>query len=168
MSGSAERPGLACDGANPLALERQLCFALYAASRAMTRAYQPMLQALDITYPQYLVLLVLWERDGTVAAGDDGAAISVGALGRQLMLDSGTLTPLLKRMEIRGLLDRRRGTEDERVTVVTLTDAGRALRPQALAWVEKQRDSTKLTHRDVKELHAGLWKLLEALGGDLP
>lgn len=102
-------------------LDDQLCFALYAATRAMTRAYRPALEALQITYPQYLVMLVLWEQDD----------LSVSALGERLMLDSGTLTPLLKRLEQRGLLTRRRADEDERRVQVVLTDEGRTLGERA-------------------------------------
>nr|WP_284500766.1 MarR family transcriptional regulator [Microbulbifer sp. GX H0434] len=137
-----------------------MCFALYAASRAMTRAYQPMLRELDITYPQYLVLLVLWEAEQSGAAGDVG----VGALGRQLMLDSGTLTPLLKRMEGSGLLTRRRDSRDERITLVALTEAGRRLRPRARDWVESQLDGSGVSRADVEQLRAGLWRLLEEIG----
>ena len=106
---------------DPLSLDQQLCFALYSASRAMTRAYGPLLEPLGITYPQYLVLLVLWERD----------AASVKELGERLALDSGTLTPLLKRLEQRGLVARARDVDDERVVRVRLTKDGRALRAQA-------------------------------------
>jgi DNA-binding MarR family transcriptional regulator len=102
-------------------LDEQLCFALYAASRAFTRAYAPLLGPLGVTYPQYLVLLVLWD-------GDD---VSVSELGSQLGLDSGTLTPLLKRMEESGLVTRARNREDERVVLVSLTKAGRALEARA-------------------------------------
>ena len=104
-----------------LQLDRQLCFALYAASRSMTQAYQPMLGALGLTYPQYLVLLVLWEQDGA----------SVKQLGERLLLDSGTLTPLLKRLEAAGLLQRRRASDDERRVEVWLSDAGKALEEKA-------------------------------------
>lgn len=102
-------------------LDDQLCFALYAATRAMTRVYRPLLDALELTYPQYLVMLVLWE-------GDD---LSVSALGERLMLDSGTLTPLLKRLEQRGLIARRRDDEDERRVQIILTEPGRALSARA-------------------------------------
>jgi DNA-binding MarR family transcriptional regulator len=108
-------------GDDLLALDQQLCFALYSASRAMTRAYQPLLEPLGITYPQYLVLLVLWEHDG----------VSVKHLGDRLALDSGTLTPLLKRLEQQGLLARRRARDDERVVEIALTREGRALRAKA-------------------------------------
>ena len=99
-------------------LDHQLCFALYSSSLAMTKLYKPVLAPLGLTYPQYLVLLVLWETD----------AIGVGELGERLFLDSGTLTPLLKRMESAGLLARARDAADERRVVVTLSAAGRALR----------------------------------------
>ena len=102
-------------------LDNQLCFALYSTSLAMTRRYQPLLQALGITYPQYLALLVLWERDG----------LSVSELGERLFLDSGTLTPLLKRLESAGLVSRLRAVDDERCVHITLTPAGRALKAQA-------------------------------------
>jgi DNA-binding MarR family transcriptional regulator len=104
-----------------LELDRQLCFALYRASRALIRAYGPLLEPLGLTYPQYLVFLKLWERDG----------IAVNELGGCLALDSGTLTPLLKRLEQRGLVERRRDQDDERVVKIFLTADGRALRAKA-------------------------------------
>ena len=105
-----------------LLLDEQLCFALYAASRRMTAAYRPLLEALDLTYPQYLVMLVLWERDG----------VTVRELGERLQLDSGTLTPLLKRLEQAGLLGRQRRRSDEREVEISLTEAGRELRERAM------------------------------------
>jgi DNA-binding MarR family transcriptional regulator len=104
-----------------LRLDDQLCFPLYAAARAVQQRYRPLLAELGLTYPQYLVMMVLWETDGP----------SVSALGQRLMLDSGTLTPLLKRMEAAGLLERRREQADGRIVTAHLTDAGRALRAQA-------------------------------------
>ena len=104
-----------------LQLDNQLCFALYSTSLAMTRLYKPLLDELGITYPQYLALLVLWERDG----------LTVSELGKRLFLDSGTLTPLLKRLESSGLVTRLRAVEDERRVHITLTPAGRALKEQA-------------------------------------
>lgn len=104
-----------------LRLDRQLCFALYSASNAVTRAYRPWLDKLDLTYLQYLVMMVLWQEEG----------ISVTGLGSQLHLDSGTLTPLLKRLEAKGLIRRGRSEHDERVRVLLLTDQGRALYDQA-------------------------------------
>lgn len=147
-----------CEDSGPLALNRQLCFALYAASRAVTRAYQPMLRDLGITYPQYLVLLVLWERDRS----EEGTSVS--ALGQRLMLDSGTLTPLLKRLEQRGLVSRRRAPWDERVTVVAITGAGRALKPRARAWVERELEDSEATREEVERLRRQLWQLLDKLG----
>ncbi len=106
-----------------LALDRQLCFALYSASLSMTKLYKPLLDPLGLTYPQYLVMLALWERDGE----------TVGQLGARLYLDSGTLTPLLKRLEAQGLLQRQRDAADERRVLLSLTPAGRALRERAEA-----------------------------------
>ena len=106
---------------DPLQLDDQLCFALYNASRALTRAYAPLLEPLGLTYPQYLVLLVLWERDG----------LPVKEVGERLALDSGTLTPLCKRLEQQGLVERRRGEDDERIVRIFLSPEGRALRGKA-------------------------------------
>lgn len=102
-------------------LDEQICFAVYSAAHAFNRAYRPFLAELGLTYPQYLVMLVLWEQDGQ----------SVKAIGDRLMLDSGTLTPLLKRLEGNGLILRRRGRNDERQVLVELTGAGNALREKA-------------------------------------
>ncbi|WP_026553773.1 MarR family winged helix-turn-helix transcriptional regulator [Arthrobacter sp. 35W] len=103
------------------ALKSQVCFALYSASRAATAVYRPMLESLGVTYPQYLVLLLLWERDGA----------SVRELGEALELDSGTMSPLLKRMEAAGLVERRRSAADERRVEIHLTDDGAELRKRA-------------------------------------
>lgn len=132
---------------DPLRLDRQICFPLYAASNLINRLYRPVLSRLGLTYPQYLVMLALWEE----------APRTVGALGDALYLDSGTLTPLLKRMEQAGLITRARDPEDERRVQVSLTPAGRSLRqeaehvPQTLtegfegdpAEVERLRDSVQ-------------------------
>ena len=104
-----------------LLLDNQLCFALYSTSLAMTKFYKPLLATLGLTYPQYLVMLVLWEQD----------ALSVSALGERLYLDSGTLTPLLKRLEAADLVLRTRSAQDERRVDISLTEAGRQLRTQA-------------------------------------
>ena len=104
-----------------LLLDQQLCFALYAASRSVTSLYRPLLDPLGLTYPQYLVMLVLWEQDG----------LTVRELGQRLQLDSGTLTPLLKRLQVAGLVSRQRRKEDEREVDIRLTDTGLALRDQA-------------------------------------
>jgi len=104
-----------------LQLDQQFCFAVYSASRALTRTYAPLLEPLGLTYPQYLVLLALWAEDG----------ISVKELGAQLALDSATLTPLLKRLAARNIVDRRRDATDERVVRIFLTHEGKALRTKA-------------------------------------
>ncbi|WP_243049748.1 MarR family transcriptional regulator [Dyella sp. RRB7] len=106
-----------------LLLDQQLCFALYAASRSFTGLYRPLLEPLGLTYPQYLVMLVLWEQDG----------LTVRELGQRLQLDSGTLTPLLKRLQTAGLISRQRRTEDEREVDIRLTETGLALREPASA-----------------------------------
>ncbi|OWW21519.1 MarR family winged helix-turn-helix transcriptional regulator [Noviherbaspirillum denitrificans] len=106
---------------NPLALDNQFCFALYSASLAMTKTYKPFLDKLGLTYPQYLVMLVLWEQDDVL----------VKSIGEKLFLDSGTLTPLLKRLEAAALIERTRDTADERQVRITLTKEGRALRKKA-------------------------------------
>jgi DNA-binding MarR family transcriptional regulator len=103
-------------------LDDQLCFALYAASRAVTARYRPMLDELGLTYPQYLVMMLLWETDNQ----------TVGQLGAKLSLDSGTLSPLLKRLTAAGLVTRHRRVEDERSVSIALTEEGRALRERAL------------------------------------
>ena len=106
-----------------LRLDNQVCFALYSASLAMTKLYKPLLDRIGLTYPQYLVMLVLWEQDG----------VTVSELGERLFLDSGTLTPLLKRLEAQGQIARLRDVQDERRVRITLTAEGRALRDQAEA-----------------------------------
>ena len=113
---------VAAPGDDPLLLDRQVCFPLYAATNLLNRLYGPVLRPLGLTYPQYLVMLVLWEEEPQ----------TVGALGARLYLDSGTLTPLLKRMEQAGLVSRTRDAEDERRVLIGLTERGRALRADAL------------------------------------
>ncbi len=109
-------------GNDNLDLRAQLCFALYSATLALGKAYAPILAELRLTYPQYLAMLVLWQQDG----------LTVGALGEQLHLNSGTLTPMLKRMEQAGLMRRTRDRQDERLVRIELTEAGRDLRTRAL------------------------------------
>lgn len=132
-----------------LRLENQLCFALYAASGLVTRAYRPLLEPLGLTYPQYLVMLVLWER---------GSA-TVGELGEALELDSGTLTPLLKRMETAGLVARRRDPADERRVIVDLTEAGSALKARAAEVPAALACKLALPLEDLAALRAGLQDL---------
>src|SRR5215475_5783118 len=117
---SAAKP-LAAD--QPLRLDNQICFAVYSAAHAFNRVYKPLLDRLGLTYPQYLVMLVLWERDG----------VPLKEIGERLFLDSGTLTPLLKRLEVAGLVKRSRSSEDERQVKITLTAQGQALKDKARA-----------------------------------
>jgi len=127
--------------AAPPKLDDQLCFALYSAGLALTKAYRPILDALDLTYPQYLVMMCLWERDDAM----------VNEIGGRLRLDSGTLTPLLKRMEARGLLHRQRDPQDERRVRVLLTDAGRALGDRAAAIPSRLGEAIGLSACDADE-----------------
>lgn len=127
------RPRLSPDQA--LLLDNQLCFALYSASLAMTKLYKPLLDPLGLTYPQYLAMLVLWERDG----------LMVSELGERLHLDSGTLTPLLKRLEAAGLIARVRAVDDERRVHVTLTAAGRKLKTRAAKVPDCMLSATQCT-----------------------
>jgi MarR family transcriptional regulator, organic hydroperoxide resistance regulator len=139
-----------------LRLDDQLCFALYAASRAVTARYRPLLDPLGLTYPQYLVMLVLWEQDQA----------TVQQLGRQLRLDSGTLSPLLKRLEDAGLVTRARRPEDERSVLVRLTARGRRLRTRAAAVPDKMRECLDGVDIDAMtaQLHA-LTDMLHLSGG---
>ncbi len=136
-----------------LGLEDQLCFALYAASRAMTAVYGPLLDGLGLTYPQYLVLLVLWEHDGE----------RVSHIGDRLQLDSATLTPLLKRLEARGLVERRRSAADERVVEVFLTAAGKRLRRRAAEIPLRVFEKSGLTGPELAQLRATLQELTRRL-----
>ena len=146
----APRPGAKSDSpgapGDALRLDRQLCFALYAASGLVTRAYRPLLEPLGLTYPQYLVMLVLWER----------APRTVGELGAELDLDSGTLTPLLKRMEAAGLVARNRDPKDERRVQVTLTAHGAALHDEAAKIPEILACALPLPPEDLIDLRATL------------
>ena len=134
-------------------LDEQLCFALYTASRAMTSAYRPLLERLGLTYPQYLVMLVLWERGESAVTG----------IGQALQLETGTLSPLLKRLETAGMITRTRQAGDERSVLVGLTEAGRALEGRV---ADVQRDvgqCTGLGDPDVVELRATLRSLTAGL-----
>ena len=138
-----------------LRLDDQLCFALYAASRAMTAAYQPLLQSLGITYPQYLVLLVLWEEDGA----------RVSRIGERLYLDSATLTPLLKRLASRGLVERRRNPDDERVVQVFLSGEGKRMKRKALDVVRSLLCLTPIPIDEAQRLRSSLRSLTGLLHG---
>lgn len=139
-----------------LRLDHQLCFALYSASLAMTKVYKPLLAPLGLTYPQYLVLLLLWEHDDR----------TVNELGQALHLDSGTLTPLLKRMEGAALLARRRDSQDERRVRVLLTDKGRELKSQASQVPVEVGCQLGLVPNDIAQLRAQLHALQGRLSQD--
>ncbi len=132
-------------------LENQLCFPLYAAARSVTGLYTPWLKPLGLTYTQYIVFLVLWERDG----------LTVSEICERLMLDNGTLSPLLKKMEQAGYIERKRCREDDRVVVVTLTEEGKALQEKAKDVPEKVAGCIKLPPEKAKMLYSLLYELLD-------
>ena len=132
-------------------LENQLCFPLYAAARQVTGLYTPVLRPLGLTYTQYIVFLVLWEKDG----------LAVGEIGEKLMLDNGTLSPLLKKMEQAGYVERQRSSEDERVVVITLTEAGRALREKAKDIPAKVAGCIDLPPEKAQTLYSLLYEYLD-------
>ena len=133
-------------------LENQLCFPLYAAARSVTSLYTPHLKPLGLTYTQYIVFLVLWERDG----------ISVGELCKRLMLDSGTLSPLLKKMRDAGTIEKRQNKEDERSFLIFLTDEGKALQERAKEIPKKVGSCVKLSPEKAGQLYSLLYELLGA------
>ena len=131
---------------DPLALENQFCFALYSASLAMTKTYKPFLDKLGLTYPQYLVMLVLWQQDDVL----------VKSIGEKLFLDSGTLTPLLKRLEASSLIERTRDEADERQVRITLTREGRALKKKAQCIPHDVLCASGQTHEVLQDLREKL------------
>ena len=133
-----------------LKLENQLCFPLYACSKEVVRRYKPFLDELDLTYTQYITMMVMWENK----------SISVKDLGKYLYLDSGTLTPLLKSLEKKGLVSRKRSTEDERVLIVTITDEGMELRDRAVEVPKLMGDCVNLSNEEAMTLYKTLYKLL--------
>ncbi len=136
-----------------LRLDNQLCFAVYAAAHAFNATYKPLLEPLGLTYPQYLVMLVLWQEDG----------VTVSEIGSRLGLDSGTLTPLLKRLETAGLISRLRDAADERQVRITLTAPGRALKQKAKGIPQQLLCASGLTLKDIGTLRSRL----ESLAGNL-
>ena len=133
-------------------LENQLCFPLYAAARGVVNLYTPLLKPFGLTYTQYIVFLVLWEQDG----------ITVGALGEKLMLDNGTLSPLLKKMQQAGFVERTRSSEDERVVVITLTEKGRALQEQLKEIPLQAAGCVDLPPEKAETLYRLLYELLDS------
>ena len=139
------------DDQEAMKLINQLCFPLYAAARHVTGLYTPVLKPLGLTYTQYIVFLVLWEKDGQ----------PVGEIGERLRLDNGTLSPLLKKLEEAGYVRRERSREDERVVVITLTEAGRALREKAKDVPAKVAGCLNLPPEKAQTLYGLLYELLE-------
>jgi MarR family transcriptional regulator, organic hydroperoxide resistance regulator len=137
---------------NLLKLENQLCFSAYTASRLITKLYRPFLEQIGITYPQYLVMLVLWEEEG----------ITLKDLGNRLYLDSGTLTPLLKRLEALKLINRERSSEDERLLCVTITNEGRLLKEKAKLIPECLLSSINIDTTELIQLKKGLDNLINS------
>ena len=136
-----------------LKLDHQLCFPLYAASKETVKLYRPLLEKLNLTYTQYIAMMVFWEHK----------KLNVKELGEKLYLDSGTLTPVLKSLESKGYVRRYRSTEDERVLFVEVTEAGEALRDEALPIPEIMADHVKLDREEARTLYDLLYKLLSAV-----
>lgn len=155
MSGVREAYGvrMAATREVPTHLDEQLCFALYAASRVLIGFYRPMLDQLGLTYPQYLVMLVLWEREEA----------TVTAIGSALQLETGTLSPLLKRLESTGFIERRRLESDERSVLVSLTPSGLALRDRVPPMQQRAGEATGLSMPEIEDLRGRLQQLTVAL-----
>ena len=141
-------------GFDPLKLENQLCFPLYACAREVVKRYKPFLDNINLTYTQYVTMMVLWEKP----------SVTSKEIGERLHLDSGTLTPVIKKLAEKGLVTRRRSPQDERNLVVTLTDAGRDLRERALAIPGQMSACVRLSPEDAKALYRILYQLLGEMG----
>ncbi len=139
-----------------LKLENQLCFPLYACAKEVTRRYKPFLDRLDLTYTQYITMMVLWEEK----------RINVKEIGKRLYLDSGTLTPLLKKLEAKGYIRRQRSETDERNLVVTITEEGEALKEEARKVPEKMGQCLKFSDADTELAYTILYKMLDELKKD--
>ena len=143
-------PAVTPDPYAPLRLENQLCFPLYACAREIIKLYKPALDEIDLTYTQYIAMMVLWEQ----------GEVTAGVLGDRLRLDSGTLTPMLKKMELKGLLTRRRDEKDERSLLVALTPAGEALKDRALSIPPYIGGQVHLEPQEAGTLYTLLYKIL--------
>ena len=139
-----------------LKIENQICFPLYACSKEVIRLYKPFLDMLDLTYTQYITMMVLWEYK----------ELNVKELGEKIYLDSGTLTPLLKKLESKGYIKRSRSKEDERNLLISITDEGMSLREEALQVPEKMAGCVKLDMESAKNLYDILYKLLNNFKGN--
>jgi DNA-binding MarR family transcriptional regulator len=133
-----------------LKLEKQLCFPLYAAAKKVVGAYKPYLEEIGLTYTQYITMMVMWE----------SKSVLMGELGKYLYLDSGTLTPLLKRLESKGLIRRERGTDDGRTLIITVTEEGEALKEKAMQIPMKMATCIPIEHEDIEKLYGILYKIL--------
>lgn len=145
------------DKNDKLKLENQICFPLYAASRKITRMYGDLLRPLGLTYTQYIVLLVLWEEEGK----NEDISLSVGDVCQRLRLDSGTLTPVFKKLEEKSLVERKRSEEDSRVVMVSLSQKGKDLKEKALEIPEKIHSCVDLPDEDLITLQKILYKFLD-------
>lgn len=141
------------DGYDMLKLENQLCFPLYACSKEVVRRYKPLLDPLDLTYTQYITMMVLWEVK----------SITVKDLGERLWLDSGTMTPVLKKLELKGYVSRERSADDERSVLITVTDKGEELKKEAKHIPIALGECVKLSKEEAIQLHALLYKVLSGL-----
>jgi DNA-binding MarR family transcriptional regulator len=144
------------DKYNSLKLENQLCFPLYACSKEIIRNYKPFLDKIDLTYTQYITMMVLWEKK----------SINVKDLGEQLYLDSGTLTPLLKKMESKGYITRNRSDKDERNLIIKVTDKGMELRDEALDVPKEMKKCIRLTSEEASFLYKILYKMINKIEGE--
>ncbi len=141
---------------NPLKLENQLCFPIYACAREIAKAYTPFLDEIDLTYTQYVTMMVMWEKEN----------ISFKELGKKLFLDSGTLTPVIKNLEKKGFVSKQRDPLDERNVIVSITDSGKALREKAEDIPSKMLCAYKLSEDDGKELYSLIYKLLNVISNE--
>ena len=141
---------------NPLKLENQLCFPIYACAREIAKAYTPYLDKIDLTYTQYVTMMVMWDREN----------ISFKELGKKLFLDSGTLTPVIKNLEKKGFVSKQRDSKDERNVIVSITSSGKALKEKAKDIPSKMLCAYKISEEDGKELYSLIYKLLNQISID--
>ena len=144
---------MSLEGYEQLKLENQLCFPLYAAAKEVVRKYKPLLDELDLTYTQYITMMVLWENE----------SLNVKELGSMLYLDSGTLTPLLKKLEAKGYITRSRCKEDERNLIIEITEKGEALKEQAADIPKEMIQWVNISKEEIKVLYQALYKLLSQI-----
>ena len=144
---------MSLEGYEQLKLENQLCFPLYAAAKEVVRKYKPLLDELDLTYTQYITMMVLWENE----------SLNVKELGSMLYLDSGTLTPLLKKLEAKGYITRSRCKEDERNLIIEITEKGEALKEQAANMPKEMTRWVNISKEEIEEMYHALYKLLSQI-----